>query len=456
MPFVPRTVDEVYEEWISRWLTRSPATDVTEGSVVSIIGRTHAEMLAASEREIWRVREAFDFRNARGIDLDQRLEDFPGFEGRIGATVAVGGAARLTRRDDGVLAEWVLTAGATFSRAADGIVYETIVDVTFPAGATVLDGVALRCRTPGASGNCRAGEVNKVVQAFNNDGRIIAINNTLPISNALDSETDEQLIERALLWLSGLTSNTVQALRYLGATFVAADGTRARQAQIYEDPDAPYVELLIDDGAALLGFSRPGVAVEGIIPEGSPGGWYIYHETPATTPISFVFINGEQLDPVHYKSYPEQGRVRILETAPVAAGDSWLISKYPVWTNLPKELQLLINNTRKPSGVRVRVVAPMIHWVNLDMNVLPVEGADFDEVIRGVKAISVDYMASLVPGEPLYISRLVAAIHEYDLVKTVRVLSPGTGVLSRDISPTSLRHVIRTQEERISVVPLNV
>lgn len=455
MDFTPRTVDEVYDQWLAHWLARSPATDVTEGSVVSILGRVTADIFAGAERDIWRVREAFDFRNARGEDLDRRLLDLPpSFQARIGATVGTGGAVQLTREDDGVLAEWTLNAGATFCRSTDRVVYETIVDLTWPAGQTQISLVALRCRVPGSSGNCRATQIDKVFQASNGTGRVVSVINTLPISNALDEETDTQLIARALLFLSGLTSNTKQALEYLGSTFVASDGSVAKQARVFEDLDRPYVELMIDDGSALAGSQRPGVGIEGVIPEGGPGPVYIYHESPAISEINTIRINGDLLDPVHYKSYPEQGRVVLLETAPIEIGDTWQISKYNVWSGLPRELQEEINDNRKPSGVRVRVVAPLFHWVNFDLNVLPVDGSDFDEVVKGARDIAVNFIAGLSPGEPLFISRLVTAIHGSELIKTVRVLAPGTGSIAADVTPTSLRHVIRSSLERIRVVPL--
>lgn len=455
MEFTPKSTQDVYEEFIARWLTRSPATDVTEGSVVSHLGRTVAESVASTERRIWAVREAFDFRNATGADLDRRLEDLPeGFTPRIGQTIATGGAATLTRADDGVLAEWILSAGATFSNPASDVVYETIADVTFANGSLTAINVALSARTPGIAGNCLAGRIRQVLQASDGDGQVISVINTLPISNGIDQESDADLIRRASNYLSGLTSNTVQALAYLGASFVAEDGSKALQAQVFEDPDIAYVELLIDDGSALSGYLADGTAVSGIIPEGNPEGIYLPHESPAVSAITEVLINAVPLDPTHYVSYPETGLVRLLSTAPVVAGDAWAINTYSVWKRLPKELQEEINTNRKPAGIRVRVVAPTIHWVNLDLNVIPVRGSDFDVVRDNTVDAAINYISSLIPGEPLYISKLLDAIHNDPLVQTVRVFSPGTSSLSLDISPSSPRHVIRTNAERLRVVPL--
>lgn len=455
MEFQPKSTDTIYEELIARWLTRSPATDVTEGSVVSHINRTFAEALSSTERRMWSIREAFDFRNATGADLDRRLEDLPpGFESRIGATVGTGGNATLTRADDGVLAEWTLNAPATFKNSASGVVYETISNVTFANGALTATEVALRSRTPGTDGNCLAGKVDSVIQASDGDGQVISVLNTLPITNAIDEETDDQLIQRALLFLAGLTSNTVQALSYLGSTFTASDGSKARQARVYEDPDQFYVELLVDDGSALAGYSAAGAAVAGTIPTGNPGGIYLYHESPAVSPIVSVIVDGVALDAEDFISYPEQGRVRLLDTAGVSAGDAWSISGYTVWTGLPRELQEEINDNRKPAGGRIRVVAPTIHWVNLDLNVIPVRGSDFDLVQANTVDAVINYLSSLSPGETLFMSRLYDVIHNDPLVRTVRVFSAGTSTPSGDIAPTSPRHVIRTNAARLNVVPL--
>lgn len=455
MEFQPKSTQTLYEEWIARWLTRSPATDVTEGSVVSHLGRTFAESLSSTERRIWSVREAFDFRNAAGADLDRRLEDLPpGFVSRIGATVATGGTVRLTRADDGVLAEWVLDASATFKNSASGVIYETISDVTFAVGSATASNVALRARTPGAEGNCLAGKIDTVLQASDGDGQVIGVINTLPLTNAIDEETDEQLIQRAILYLAGLTSNTVQALAYLGSTFTATDGSKARQARVYEDPDTFYVELLIDDGSALAGYIQEGTPITGTIPEGNPSGIYLYHESPAVNTITSVLVDGAPLDAEDFVSYPEQGRVRLLDTAPVSAGDTWEISGYNVWTGLPRELQEEINDNRKPAGGRIRVVAPLIHWVNLDLNIIPVRGSDFDVVQENTIDAVINYLSSLSPGETLFMSRLFDVIHNDPLVRTVRIFSAGTDIVSGDISPTSPRHVIRTTQERLSVVPL--
>lgn len=450
-------------ELAARMVARSDISDISEGSVLAHLLYGVAEEVSGQERRLARIRDAFFLDGAGGTDLDDRVADLPpsGLT-RMGASNASGGSLALLRTD--TTEALIIPAGSTYGRTDDpSLVYRQIADATFLAGQdTVLD-VAVVCLSTGRIGNAPAAAINRVVSAPGLTGVL----SRMAITNGQDEETDERLRARARAYLSSLTGSTPAALEYLGLAFTSTNGARAAFARIFEDPATPGLcELLLDDGSGLAGYQRRGGAITGTVPVGGPP--VLWHETPAVEPIGIISVTDSgggvrELAPGEFTSIPERGLVYVNDGV-LAAGDTWAISKYDVWTGLPAELQKLIEgDTSDPlnlpgyraAGVRVRVVAPSVFPVSLAVNVVPKAGRDFDQVTQAVKAAIIEYVAMLGPGEALFIARLIDRVMDNTDVLTVRFYTGvDTLACALDMIPPSARHVLRTETGLITVVPL--
>ena len=462
MPFEPRTTATIRQEIAARIVARGPLTDIAEGSALAHTIESFAEETANVEIRTAGVRDSFFFENASGQDLDDRVADLPptGLV-RLPASAGSGGSLSLVRTN--TAAPLTIPAGSTYGRSDDGaVIYRQVADATFLAGQDTVVDVAVVCLVLGPNGNCRAGQINRVVAAPGVD----RVTNTAPITNAQDVESDEALRARARDYLSSLTGSTPTAIEYLGRSFQAADSSRAAFARVFEDLTQPgLAELILDDGSGLVGYVRPGVPVTGTIPAGGPP--VLWHEAPSVDPIDTItVISGgvpRDLLPSEFVSIPERGIVYI-SPGVVSAGDTWQIDKYQVWTGLPAELQAAIEGDvsdplnspgYRAAGTRVRVTAPVVSFVDLYVNVVPEFGRDYDSVVADVKDAIIQYLATLGPGETLFIARLIDRIMDNPDVLTVRLYSePDSLTQAVDYNPASPRNVLRTEDARVTVVPL--
>lgn len=462
MPYTPRTANDILRELAARFVARSDISDISEGSVAAHLLYAYAEETANTELRLARIRDSFFLDSADGADLDDRVADLPpsGIV-RLSASAASGGSLTLTRQDtDGDL---TVLAGSTYGRTDDAtLIYRQIADATFLDGNATTTAVAVVCLSTGTAGNCFANAIDRVISA---DG-VTAVTNTLPLTNGRAQESDAALRARAKMYLSSLTGSTPTALEYLGLSFRASDNSRAAFARIYEDPITPgLAELLIDDGSSLSGYVREGAVTTGTVPEGGPP--ILYHETPAVNAIQFITINSggvvRELAVNEFTSIPERGLVYVNDGV-LSAGDTWVISKYNKWVGLPAELQAVIEGDvqdplnfpgYRAAGCRVRVVAPQTTFVSFYVNVVPTYGRDLASVTSDVKNAIIQYMATLGPGETLFISRLIDRIMDNSDVLTVRFFSgDDVATAAADRSPATPRHVLRTTDAFISVVPL--
>lgn len=466
MAYTPRTATTIRREIAARIVARGTADDIAEGSVLAHMIQTWAEELAGLEVRLARIRDSFFLDSAVGTDLDDRVSDLPpsGLT-RLAASSASGGALTLTRTDTAL--PLLVPEGSTYGRTADSsLTYRQIADVNFLAGEATKDDVAVVCLTPGEVGNAPGGAIDRVASS-----PVTGAVSTAAITNGQDEESDEALRARARAYLSSLTGTTPAALEHLGRSFTATDGSRAAFARIFEDPTTPGLcELLVDDGGGLLGYMRQGAPVTGTVPTGGPP--VLWHETPSVEPIEEILIARGgvvwELAADEYTSFPERGLVYVHEDIDAArqpvAGDTWAISKYNVFMGLPAELQALIegslsepldNPGYRAAGVRVRVVAPLVFNVSLAVNVVPVAGRDFDAVTLDVETAVVEYLATLGPGETLFIARLIDRVMDNSDVLTVRFYASSADLTpADDIIPPSSRYVLRTDAGRIAVVPL--
>jgi len=464
MPFENRTSPEILRELIARVVARSTLDDVQEGSVLATILGAAAEEYANEEQRLRVIRDSFSFISVTGSDLDDRVADLPpaGLS-RLEATAGSGGALNLRRDTSG--APLTIPAGSTYGRSDDGaLVYRQLADQTFGAADLLIQNVAVECVAAGIVGNCAAGSIDRIVSAPSDLSSAVS---TIPISNGLDGESDEQLKARALNYLAALTKTTPHALEYEALSFISSDNTRAKFARIFEDPNAPgYSELLLDDGGGLIGYRRAGADISGTVPDGGPP--LIYHEAPAVdVPATVEYTRGgvtTALNSDQFRAIPERGLIYVNDGV-LEAGDTWAVRKYQVWVGLPAELQAKIegdpsdplnNPGLRSAGVRVRVVQPSVYYVEIAINVVPIAGADFEDVAAQTTNSAVEYLATLGPGDALYRARLIDRLMDNADVLTLRLYVGGVGGLEPlpDYIPPSPRHVIRTTNTRISIITL--
>jgi len=457
MPFVPRTAEEIAQSWLAKMLARTEITDVAEGSSLWFEAFTTGEELAHSEYRLLQLRNSFFLQHPDlvGELLKERGNELPvNAVPPLGKSSASGAVMQIYRKD--AVAVQTLPAGTIFQRS-DGVnlFYKTIVDYTFGIGILGFDSIYVVCTEQGVQGNAPAGVIS---QGVNLPDWVASAVNTKPITNGSDGETDQQYKARLLLYLSSLARSQKSALEFLALSYVAVDGSRCRFAKCFSDPKQPgYVELVVDDGSGMAGLTAIGANVTGVVP---PGGQSILsHEGPASEPIAAIVVtrglntfalqNG-----VDMFSFPELGYIEVPTTGPnpLQANDAWLITNYFVYTGILAELQRVVNgDTSEPvafpgwkaEGVRVRVVPPTVVNVSMDLHVVPVNTVSLAVVQSQVLASAIEYMASLGPGEPLYIAQLVGVLTDNPNVLNVKIFNPGDTTQKQDVYPAP-KEVLRT------------
>nr|CAB4128581.1 Baseplate protein J-like [uncultured Caudovirales phage] len=430
----------------------------------------HAQMAAAEELnrielQVKRFRDLFwfipqDDSPQADADFDERTRDLPGFKVRQGASAASGNVVQIQRGATDVADALVLPRGSTFGhKTQSAILYRTTQDYTFPIGVDTLSDVRVTCLTAGPSGNVSAGMITRLVKA---PPRVLAVTNTKPLQNGAPRETTAQVLKRVLAFLSALARVQPKALEYLALSFAASDGTRAQFASCYEDLKRPgYSELIVDDGSTLAGASQPGADTSGVVP--LTGIRRIWHEAPATTPITLIRVVSAGGGPEYYLqaspydgasdflSIPERG---IVELPPGALnpGDVWHIENYEVYTGLLAELQWEIEgNVSDPmrksgwrgSGLRVRVLPPTVQQMALDLFIVPAQGKDFATVAAQAVADTLAHLGSFTPGQPYFVAGHITALKSNPDLLNVKVYEAGTTTPKADVYTLTPRHVLR-------------
>jgi hypothetical protein len=467
LPLIPRTKDEILRDMGARLVAQSVLSDTTPSSSVYHDLGTVAEEIEFTEHRMWSVRQAFSFEGGQGDDLDERVSDLPPPSlRRQDGSAASGQSLRLQRTD--TVGPLVIEAGAvTVAREDDpDIVYVLAEQVTIadgeefypvpdsgdvPALVTAL-GVGERTNAP-------QGTLTVLVSG---PLELISVNNTEPVTGGSGRETDEELIGRAILYLSSLARCQTRALEYLARTLQTTSAQKIRHAFVYEDPERPgYSELVIDDGSGLVGLTQPGQVTAGVIPEN--GAASLYFQAPAVNAAQMtlkkngvpIVVPGEGAE-LPYTPIEERGLLYI-PPALFDPGDTWEISDYDVYTGVIRELQTAVEGAvsdplERPgwraSGTRVRVVPPVVQWVVFDM-LLRIEAGtvDIDEVRNLVIDETIAFLQGLAPGAILFLDALTCALRRLPGILAVRYNLP----LTPELTPATPRTVLRTRSDLITV-----
>lgn len=480
MAYNPRSSAEILRDLVAGVVARSELTDIAEGSVLSHLLSSVAIEMASAEFRMARIRDSFFLDVVTGGDLDDRVAELPpsGLS-RLPPTAASGGGLTLTREAANVANQLALPRGAMFSRSDDpSVFYVTVEDQVFAANEAVIRDVTVRCVTPGLQGNCPVGTIDTIVSA---PPSILSVSQAAPCAGGSPPETDDQLRSRAKAYLTSLARCQPTAIEHAVRSFIASDSTRVQYASLWEDPNRRgYSEVVIDDGSAFQGIDRPGRTVNGVVPRG--GITILSHEAPAIQPITKVrrwqnvnnaWVEQAHITPDQFVSVPERGIIYITDNSAFDAGDKWEVgrqgvddaSQYRIYGGvLIPELQRLIEGDLddpsnapglRAAGTRVRIVPPSVQLTSVDAHVVPVNGVSFVTVAREVEISVIEFVGNLRPGEPLIVAKLIDRLMNNQDLENVHLYEGQSDppVRLEDGYPSSPRHVLRTTEDLVRIVP---
>lgn len=460
--FTPKSVDQIEQELRALILARTPLSDFTDGGVAATLVRAIAHEIAATERSLYRVREGFFLGNANGLELDERVGELPpAGVTRLPSAPAAGAVLRISRGTTS--GELIIPAGSLF-RGTNGVSYKTTVAAIIVDGASQVDNVHVVALERGIQSNIAADQITTVVTA---PAAVVSCTNTAALTNGTNGETDSSLKSRALTYLQSLNRCQPTALDFLARSFVASDGQRMPFVSVYEDTEnLGYSEVIVDDGVGmeLTAVSRAGTVTSGTV--GSGGYLLMYHESPAVAPLIAnthvkLFRSNVQI-PINsgsLVSIPERG-ILYLKAGVAQPGDSWQVTGYSVFTGFIAELQREIEgDVNNPSiftgfraaGTRVRVTTAEKQLVNFDVAIQPVDGAAFSDLENAVRVALQGFIAGIAPGQPLYVSAMVAVARQVPGVRDVSFYNRGSAELMRNVYPNSPRSAIRVDSNSIVV-----
>lgn len=461
MPFIPESRNELSRKALGAILTRSNLTDTHEGSVIDTLSQSMGAMAANIEQRILGVRDAFDFRNATGAELDERLSEFPpNTVTRLAATPATGSV--IVSFSAALTAQLTIAAGSSFSSATNSEnIYFSTSDVIAPIGATSAV-LTVESSTAGTAGNIGAEQINVISEA---SPLIINVTNTAALTNGSDDESDAALKRRALLYLQSLSRSQPNALEYAALSFTGIT-ERLVLASLYESHEiAGYSELYIDDGTGRLGDNvAAGIAYTGTVPP--EGLTVLYHDAPAVNPVvpiqSVPVLNVSlPLNTSDYVSIPERGVIYIKEGVMVA-GRTWTLGNYQVYQGAIAALQRYIegdpnNPNQSPAwraaGTRVRVLPPNILQLNFDIEITPQNGFDLTELQTTVRQELDDLLLGLRIGDPLFIAAMIDVVMEIEGITNVKFYVAGS---TNSQAPQPLDDIYPAQNKLIRINTMNV
>lgn len=455
MSFTPRTKDELARRILGAFISRSPLSDTNKGSVLDTISQSIGALASNTENRIATVRDAFDFRNATGAELDLRLGEFPhGTIARKPAQRARGVVGIILQ--EGLTVDTVIPEGTTFSRTDNAVLYSTIEDVTIPAGVRIFD-LNIEASVLGSSGNAPSGVIRGLEDV---PSEIIGVVNARAITTGLEEESDNSLKRRATLYLQSLARSQAKALEYMA---LSADlPLRLLLANIYEDPfNRGMSYLYIEDGTGTLSQDISDGRIPSItVPQGSLN--VFYHDYPAIKEVvPAIFNNGLliNLDPTQYISIPERG-VIYLDPSILTPGDTLTVRPYHIYTGSIATIQALIegdpNNPEispgfRSAGTRVRVLSPNIARVSLSLEVQVKGGADYATLDINITDSLSSLINDLHVNAPLFHASIIEAVMDIEEVSNVHVYSFNTTDTFEDFYPPQ-GSVIRLNNLSISPV----
>jgi len=467
----------------ARVIARTELTDLAEGSVLLHLLGAVAEELNLTELRLARIRDSYFFERISSAELDQRASELPpnGLQRRP-ATFAQGSVLTLTRTNEASEAQIAagedypdplpVPAGSTFTRSDDpSVLYTTTEEVVFAGspsagnpGESQIFNVYARASLPGEAGNCAA---HTIVSLVSVPSQVIAVTNN-ELENGHERETDEQLKNKIVAYMSSLARCQPTAIEFVALDFVSSTGSRAMFASLYEHPVVRgFSELVVDDGSGLAGAVTAGSPTQGVVP--FHGQNILYHDPAATAAIASITVTRGAVSTVYthaskeYISLYERGLV-YFPIGVLLPGDEWEIAGYDVYTGLVAELQKVIEgDTSRPidfpgwraAGTRIAVRPALTQVLDMDVHIIPESFVALSEVAEEIKEATVAFFRTLGPGDTFYVAQLIDLLMNNQKMISVRIYEPGTGIFMQDqpAPGSSYDTSWRTTLSAITIIP---
>ena len=504
MSYVPRDSRSLIQSMAARVIARTDLTDLSEGSTLLQILAAIGEELNLSEIRLKRIRDSFFLKNVTGAELDERASEMPlaGLT-RHGKTFAQGAVLTVQRKNltassgTNFLDPFTLPAGSVFGREDNpAITYVTTDDVLFAGspdvannvpGTQIVDQVYIKCTVAGPEGNCDKETITRIVSAPDD---VLSVDNGAPaagstvnqdstgaLRNGFNRESDEQLKNRIIAYLSSLARCQPSALEFMALQFEDPSGSRAIFSRCHEKPGTPGISwLVVDDGSGLEDNKKAGRVTTGVVP--SHGPTILFNARPATEPIKkikFTDSGGNVNYEVHdnalgqtYMSLHERGLIYFPKGV-LTPGDTWQIGstddvtlKYEVYTGLVANLQRVVegstsNPVEQPgwraAGTRVLVRPAKSEDMSLDIHVLPKSHIALSNVSEDVINETVSFFQGLGPGDTFFVSQLIDRLMNNPKLVSVNIYEPESGYLKADDPATDHFTAWRMTESNITIVP---
>jgi len=465
--FAPETALQIEQRIIARILAFSQLSDVAATSQFGALVQSLSLEFSALDGKRAADRNSF-FLLQPGIayqEYKQRLTELPPTGLSMLPASPASGLITVSRADTSTLQ--TLPVNATVFSPANGCVYKVTQATIFGIGVGSVEGIPIVCTTVGAVGNCAPGDISAPQDV---PSWVLAVTNPLAVTSGTDAETVPENQVRAKNFLSSLSRSQLAALEYAGTSFVASDGSRLRFAKGIRDFAAGpgYSLLMVDDGSGLTGLTSAGVSTSGTVPVN--GITLLWHAKPATERIQRITVaraagGTEYLYLSHgdYMSYPEVGIVYVPQGT-LLPGDVWTIDNYNVYTGIVAELQneivgMVTNGLNAPGwqalGCDVRVVTPNVFWVQMWVSLVPKTGSTVSQIDLEQQVIGqiIAYVASLAPGQPLFIAQLIDFVMNNNNVLNVRFYEADqTPLLAKEDIYVQPTQAARTNASYITII----
>ena len=431
--YTPKTREELSRRVLGALTARSRLTDTREGSVIHTLSQAVGALGAGVEQRLRAIRDAYDFREAQGLELDERLSDLPPLTIERKAAQRATGVIGLIIQEN-LNAPLTIPIGTTFSRSDNGAVYATTELITVNVGDPRVVAVSIEAAVSGVGGNAPSSTINIIEEA---PAEVISVNNGQALTNGADQESDAQLKRRALLYLQSLARCQPAALEF--AALSADLLNRLVIADLIEDPEVSgFSRLFIDDNSGGLGQQ---VAQGRVVSITAPTGGLsrLYHDAPAVNEVRPAKIVNNLNIPLaddDYVSIPERGEI-YLRSGAVVAGDVVTLLPYQVYTGPIAQIQALIEGDPTSStstgyraaGTRVRVLSPAIASISLNVEIL-IDGGDRDTITTQISQDLTSFTASLRVGAPLFTAALIDVVMDVEHVINTHIYTQAGDVFN--------------------------
>lgn len=423
MPHVPSEPNEIAERILGRFTSLSGAnTAAANADIAALIGRV-SEEISIVDRRYAEFVLAHGFRGLTDAQADERVGQLPkDFPRRYDASRATGGSfmiRRLVATEEVVFEKGTIRASQRYDSK---LVYTNNDQITMGIGVTGLTGLSFVCATPGSAGSVGVGDVSVVDSS---PGNVIYFVRNMAGMVGVDTESTSELLRRAERWLWSLSATQREAVVVLLKNFRSqADPTVILEATAFFNPERRgYGEVYIENGSAMVGFTRPAVVRSGIIPTLPAGRQHIFHfDYPAVNSPRLrikdtlgVVVGDYEASSLAWTAQEETGEMWIRRTPEqygldtLTPGYTWETYGHYVFWGITAEAQNYVNRYCTAFGSRVRVMHGTPQYISFYANAVIEEypGRTRSQIMLDTKDAIISYTQRIPPGGALKIYDLI-------------------------------------------------